>query len=131
MHFESVRAAVLEACRIATLATDRLDRVFIWIDFCSIPQDHIATRELAVSSVPLCAALSDVFIAVAPPATHSELHLEVGKYARVEGGAAPSCWHASLVPGVRNLFFCESVLGELQAIIVSVLRSKTLRWSPV
>lgn len=128
VHFEAVCAAVLEACRMVTLATDRLDRVFIWIDFCSIPQDHVATRELAVSSVPLYAAVSDVFIAVAPPATHSELHLEVGMSAHLRGGWCRAELLARVVgAGVRNLFFCESVLGELQVITWERLEAMDLR----
>ena len=37
LHYQTMRAAV---CKVTTVANVSLDKVFLWVDFCSIPQEH-------------------------------------------------------------------------------------------
>lgn len=46
--------------------------VFIWCDFCSIPQRHSPSQQAAVSSLALYANSAHAFVIAAPEATHSD-----------------------------------------------------------
>merc|ERR1719383_494542 len=60
-------AAVRRAINAANLTSDL---VFLWVDYCSIPQEYWATRELHLASALQYVFLCDLFIIVAPPKVH-------------------------------------------------------------
>mmetsp|Transcript_42829 Transcript_42829/g.100417 ORF Transcript_42829/g.100417 Transcript_42829/m.100417 type:complete len:1014 (-) Transcript_42829:358-3399(-) len=61
------------------LSKDDEDRVFIWVDYCSIPQRHRGLQTLAIHSLTLYAAHVHAFIAVAPSIPHADHFDETGK----------------------------------------------------
>jgi hypothetical protein len=46
------------------------ENTYIWVDYCSIAQDHRGMQMLAVSSLPVYASSADIFVIIAPPAEH-------------------------------------------------------------
>ena len=44
----------------------------VWVDFVSIPQANRAEQRLAITSLPAFSACCDVFVVVAPEATHAD-----------------------------------------------------------
>merc|ERR1719221_1269839 len=56
--------------------------MYVWVDYCSIAQEHRGMQTLAVSSLPVYASSADVFIIVAPPAKHvqSNNHADLHSY---------------------------------------------------
>ena len=45
---------------------------WVWADVCCVSQIHRALQELAIQSLPIYAALSSVFVVVAPITTHHD-----------------------------------------------------------
>jgi len=112
VHFETMCAAVRRASRIGNVG---LDKIFLWVDFCSIPQEHLATRELYLDAVPMYTLLCDMFIVIAPPLTSDDL--ESGIWTHLRGGWCRAELLTRLVgSGLHNLFFCESYDGSLQQV---------------
>jgi hypothetical protein len=46
------------------------ENTYVWVDYCSIAQEHRGMQMLAVSSLPVYASSADIFVIVAPPAEH-------------------------------------------------------------
>jgi hypothetical protein len=46
------------------------ENLYVWVDYCSIAQEHRGMQMLAVSSLPVYASSADIFVIVAPPAEH-------------------------------------------------------------
>ncbi|KAL1521120.1 hypothetical protein AB1Y20_022674 [Prymnesium parvum] len=55
------------------IETEHLDinNLWIWLDYWSIPQQHTGLQILAISSLPVYAALANYFLVVAPTAVHA------------------------------------------------------------
>ena len=51
----------------------RLSEFAVWADYTSISQRHPQLQVMAISSLPVYAAHSDIFLAVAPDAKHHDL----------------------------------------------------------
>mmetsp|Transcript_75361 Transcript_75361/g.218868 ORF Transcript_75361/g.218868 Transcript_75361/m.218868 type:complete len:480 (+) Transcript_75361:2-1441(+) len=85
VQYSAMRHAVTEIVRRGTsLSTLRdggvalgckfnvtVDTVYIWCDYASIAQMHRQSQMLAVGSLPVYASEADVFVIVAPAATHA------------------------------------------------------------
>mmetsp|Transcript_25284 Transcript_25284/g.65317 ORF Transcript_25284/g.65317 Transcript_25284/m.65317 type:complete len:451 (+) Transcript_25284:1-1353(+) len=48
------------------------EKIFVWTDYYSIPQENSTVKGLAISSLPAYAAAADYFLIVAPPCTHAD-----------------------------------------------------------
>ena len=46
--------------------------LYVWADFCSIPQRQRRIKTLAIASLPAFAGAADYFVAVVPDATHAD-----------------------------------------------------------
>merc|ERR1719333_702550 len=73
-HLNAMKSAIRSAARRVS-ETSSLERcawknTYIWVDYCSIAQDHRGMQMLAVSSLPVYASSADIFVIVAPPAEH-------------------------------------------------------------
>lgn len=101
--------------RVTEMSSIDLDDVFLWVDSCSVPQEHAATRELFLASVPLFVSLSDIFIVVAPATAHDDIELDV--WTHFCSGWCRAELLARLVgSGVHMLFLCEACDGSLQKV---------------
>ena len=131
-HFRTMCSAVRV---LAQMMTDRGDAkvqsindVYIWVDVCSTTQAHRATRELAVTSLPLFITACDMFVVIAPPAVHSDLNV----LCNLETFLARGWCRAEILTkvtstGFENLFVCESTTGQLQPMSEETLEGIDLR----
>ena len=51
-----------------------VNRVWVWLDYCCIPQLCVPVQKLAINSLPLYASSASVFLIVAPPTKHADHH---------------------------------------------------------
>jgi len=75
VHFPAMKSAVKQVCgRLADKKEKggcRLDKTYVWVDYCSIAQEHRGMQTLAISSLPYYASSADAFVVIAPPARHT------------------------------------------------------------
>jgi hypothetical protein len=72
-HLHAMKSAVRSAARhLGASGEDRCawENVYVWVDYCSVAQDHRGLQMLAVKSLPIYASSADAFVIVAPPAEH-------------------------------------------------------------
>ena len=112
VHYQTMCAAVREVTKVAK---STMDRVFLWVDICSIPQEHMATRELFLAAVPLYVQLADFFLVIAPATAHDGRLLDLSTHLR--GGWCRAEVLARLVAsGTHRFFLCEACDGTLQQV---------------
>ena len=68
-HYESMCCAIRA---VAEASGVDVGAVRVWVDFVSIPQANRAEQRLAITSLPAFSACCDVFVVVAPEATHAD-----------------------------------------------------------
>jgi len=72
-HLNAMKSSVRSAARhLGASGEDRCawDNVYVWVDYCSVAQDHRGLQMLAVKSLPIYASSADAFVIVAPQAEH-------------------------------------------------------------
>jgi len=118
-HYTAMCAAVVNM--VGLLGGDP-DTIFVWVDFISVPQRNRPIQELAVSSLPLYASLSDVFIIVAPPTRHLDTQkLCDGKTYAARGWCRAEMLSKVITTGTHRMFLCESAHGELNPVTPDML----------
>merc|ERR1712136_269059 len=126
VHYDAMCSAVRSVAKI--FGVGNLRQIHVWIDFCSTPQEHVATRELAIASWHLYAAVSDVFIAVAPPTTHCDTLVPCGVSTYFERGWCRAEVLAKLSgSGLRHVYVCSGTSGDLQVVTRDLLDTSRLR----
>ena len=118
VHYVTMCAALRAVAALGTgdIMGD-LDTLYVWVDFCSIPQEHLASQELAFISVPLYASLSDIFFIIAPGTKHMDLDLwcDVSTFS-VDGWCRAHMMAKVGSTELSNMFLCTSLTGELQEV---------------
>jgi len=118
VHYQTMCAALRAVVALGTGdKTGDLDTLYVWVDFCSIPQEHLASQELAFMSNPLYSSLSDIFIIVAPSTKHKDLDM----WCDVSTFSADGWCRAHMMAKVGStelsgIFLCTSLTGELQEV---------------
>merc|ERR1719333_939332 len=84
-HLNAMKSAVRSASqRVGAASNDARcawENTYVWVDYCSIAQEHRGMQMLAVSSLPVYACSADIFVIVAPPAEHqSSRHCDLQSY---------------------------------------------------
>lgn len=110
VHYKTMCAAVQEVTKVVKFS---MDRVFLWADICSIPQEHLATRELFLAAVPLYVSLADYFLLIAPPTAHDDGLLDLSTHLR-SGWCRAELLARLVASGIHRLFLCEDCDGALQ-----------------
>ena len=67
-QFGDMSSAIQEFVQARRLKTDS---IFVWVDYCSIPQRSAQQQQLAVNSLPAYVAACSEFVVVAPQVLHS------------------------------------------------------------
>ena len=52
--------------------TMREETTYVWVDYCSVPQCHPRTQELAINSLSIYSSCSSKFVVIAPSAKHED-----------------------------------------------------------
>jgi len=101
--------------------------VYVWVDYCSIAQEHRGMQTLAVSSLPVYASSADVFIIVAPPAKHVESnnHADLHSY-NSRGWCRAEMLSKICSSGLENFFVLSTESGELQRVTEEWLPSLSM-----
>jgi len=106
VHFAAMTHAVGLA---AAKAGVPLSKLRVWVDIVSIPQVNRSSQRLAVASLPTFASCCDLFIVVAPDATHHDTLLKCDSktfrsrsWCRAEISA---CWARN---GTENMFYATN-----------------------
>jgi len=50
----------------------QLEDMYIWVDYCSISQEHRGMQMLAISSLPVYSSVAHAFVVIAPTTTHKD-----------------------------------------------------------
>jgi len=100
---------------------------YVWVDYCSIAQEHRGMQTLAVSSLPVYASSADVFIIVAPPAkhVHSHDHADLHSY-NSRGWCRAEMLSKICSSGLENFFVLSTEGGELQRVTEEWLPSLSM-----
>ena len=87
------------------------DNTYIWADYCSVPQNHPRTQELAINSLCIYSSASTNFVAITPTTTHASTCLpcdfstyNMRTWCRVEQLAFCS------LHGIENMYIFDSKL---------------------
>jgi hypothetical protein len=101
--------------------------MYVWVDYCSIAQEHRGMQTLAVSSLPVYASSADVFIIVAPPAKHvqSHDHADLHSY-NSRGWCRAEMLSKICSSGLENFFVLSTEGGELQRVTEEWLPSLSM-----
>jgi len=62
-QFKHMKYAVHELCKLKCLT---IEDIFIWVDYCSIPQASAGQQQLAINSLPAYVSACSAFVVVAP-----------------------------------------------------------------
>jgi len=65
---------MMHAVKELALQRMELERIYIWVDYCSIPQHSVEQQQLAINSLPAYVAACSAFIIVATTEKHRESH---------------------------------------------------------
>jgi hypothetical protein len=111
----------------ATGARGAWKNMYVWVDYCSIAQEHRGMQTLAVSSLPVYASSADVFIIVAPPAKHvqSNNHADLHSY-NSRGWCRAEMLSKICSSGLENFFVLSTEGGELQRVTEEWLPSLSM-----
>ena len=71
-HFELMKRSLAQVC---TVKGWMLEDVFVWVDFCSIPQTLPTLQSLAINSLAAYASIAQAFVVIAPEVQHSDLSM--------------------------------------------------------
>ncbi|CAK0871630.1 unnamed protein product [Prorocentrum cordatum] len=128
-QLKAMKSAVRTAAHqmIATGARGAWKNVHVWVDYCSIAQEHRGMQTLAVSSLPVYASSADVFIIVAPPAKHvqSKDHADLHSY-NSRGWCRAEMLSKICSSGLENFFVLSTESGELQRVTEEWLPSLSM-----
>jgi hypothetical protein len=91
--------------------------MYVWVDYCSIAQEHRGMQTLAVSSLPVYASSADAFIIVAPPAKHVQTKgmADLNTY-NSRGWCRAEMLSKLCSSGLENFFVLSTEGGELQRV---------------
>merc|ERR1719293_410302 len=101
--------------------------VYVWVDYCSIAQQHRGMQTLAVSSLPVYASSADAFIVVAPPAKHmqSRNNADLHTY-NSRGWCRAEMLSKICSSGLEDFFVLSTEGGELQRVTEDWLPSLSM-----
>lgn len=124
VHYSTMCAAVRQCAE--QLHTD-LGAMYIWVDVCSIAQEHRAMQELAISSLPLYSAVCDMFVVISPSVVHQDTGrlCDTASYSR-RGWCRAEMIAKVLSTGTDNMFICDSLSGPLRDVTEDILNDLDL-----
>jgi len=128
-HLNAMKSAVKSASQRVSETSSRercaWKNTYIWVDYCSIAQDHRGMQMLAVSSLPVYASSADIFVIIAPPAEHqSTRHCDLESY-NARGWCRAEVLAKICSSGLDNFFIFASE-GELEAVTEKRLPSLSM-----
>merc|ERR1719188_570480 len=101
--------------------------MYVWVDYCSIAQEHRGMQTLAVSSLPVYASSADVFIIVAPPAKHVQSNDQADLHTyNSRGWCRAEMLSKICSSGLENFFVLSTEGGELQRVTEEWLPSLSM-----
>jgi hypothetical protein len=128
-HLNAMKSAIKSAAqRVGSQGvSDRScwANTYIWVDYCSIAQDHRGMQMLAVSSLPVYASSADIFVIIAPPAEHQcSRRCDLQSY-NARGWCRAEVLAKICSSGLQNFFIFGSG-DELQQVTESRLPSLSM-----
>mmetsp|Transcript_53970 Transcript_53970/g.123394 ORF Transcript_53970/g.123394 Transcript_53970/m.123394 type:complete len:1031 (-) Transcript_53970:429-3521(-) len=127
-HLNAMKSAVRSvASHLGASGEDRYawDNVYIWVDYCSVAQDHRGLQMLAIRSLPIYASSADAFVIVAPPAEHqNSKRCDLNTY-NARGWCRAEMLAKVCSSGLRNFFLFEGG-GALEPITEERLLSLSM-----
>lgn len=80
LQFKAVCEACLELCRREAIPRSKL---YVWLDFLSIPQSSRSLQQLAINTLPVYASMCTYFLVAAPSTQHESRELcDLASYSR-------------------------------------------------
>jgi hypothetical protein len=102
------------------------ENTYVWVDYCSIAQDHRGMQMLAVSSLPVYSASADIFVIIAPPAEHQcSRHCDLQSY-NARGWCRAEVLAKICSSGLENFFIFASSEGDLEPVTEDKLPSLSM-----
>jgi len=129
-HLNAMKSAIRTAsARVgAKSASSRSswENTYVWVDYCSIAQDHRGMQMLAVSSLPVYSASADIFVIIAPPAEHQcSRRCDLQSY-NARGWCRAEVLAKICSSGLENFFIFESSEGDLEPVTEDRLPSLSM-----
>jgi len=110
VHYASVVKAGEAICKMHGIAESRL---FLWIDYLSIPQACKASKMAAISSLAVFACLSKFFVVCAPPTIHFDTKRECNPETySARGWCRLEQWSFMGIHGAQNMYLLEEDSGQ-------------------
>lgn len=108
-------AAMCKALRAVKLQLAGTKELYVWCDYSSIAQTHKGLQSLAVSALPVYAAMSDSFVVVAPTCVHRD----TGKICNVDSYNTRGWCRAEMLSkvcgsGIHGMYYFISKDSEVQ-----------------
>ena len=115
----SLRGLIVAVNKLCSLHKLTPDKLFLWIDYVSIPQENGFIQKLAISSLGFYASICEHFVVLAPSTMHQDTMMmcNASAYAR-RGWCRLEQW--ARIAGVK---------GEVPIYILGAARSKAWRLS--
>jgi len=89
------------------------EHIFVWVDYCSIPQRHKGQQQLAISSLPAYARLSHCMVVICPEAKHTNLQSVCNfQTYQTRGWCRAEVFAKICGTGVENTFVVRSVAAD-------------------
>lgn len=113
-----------------------LERMYVWVDYFSIPQANPHIQKLAINSLPIYASLLQLFVIVAPEITHKNTDARLSRDTYQERGwcrAEQLCHYVKC--GDSDMFLADStgrpmpLKGKLAGQAIKDLKSGSKRMS--
>merc|ERR1719221_125232 len=102
------------------------ENTYVWVNYCSIAQDHRGMQMLAVSSLPVYSASADIFVIIAPPAEHQcSRHCDLQSY-NARGWCRAEMLAKICSSGLENFFIFASSEGDLEPVTEDKLPSLSM-----
>jgi len=122
----AIKTASARVCATGASSRCAWENTYVWVDYCSIAQDHRGMQMLAVSSLPVYSASADIFVIIAPPAEHqSSRRCDLQSY-NARGWCRAEMLAKICSSGLENFFVFASGEGDLEPVTEDTLPSLSM-----
>mmetsp|Transcript_48007 Transcript_48007/g.154887 ORF Transcript_48007/g.154887 Transcript_48007/m.154887 type:complete len:1050 (+) Transcript_48007:131-3280(+) len=128
MHYRSMKRAIDRLQhRVKTHIGEGptpLERMYLWVDFSSISQEHRGMQMLAIASLPVYASVAHAFVIICPEARHQSTGLicNLTTY-NMRGWCRAETISKVFGSGLANMFVVDNPEGELIPVTPELLNS--------
>jgi hypothetical protein len=101
----------------------QLEDMYIWVDYCSISQEHRGMQMLAISSLPVYSSVAHAFVVIAPTTTHkhNEEVCDLCSYDS-RGWCRVETLSKVCASGIDNMYVMDGVDSNLMPVTIDMFK---------